>query len=224
MLTITTFDWVPEMPRGYVRDIRPRWACEEAGLPYRIATVPSTDKSAAHLAIQPFHQVPVLQDDDRTIFESGAMTLYLGEKSPVLMPADEDGRIEVLQWALAALNSIEPPVTGWAVARFFHRDEASAARWEEWMTQRLAQLDAVLSTRAFIAAGRFTAADILMTEAVRMAGDEGKLAPHPAVTDYVARMTARPAFRKALADQLAHFAAAEAPAGAPAAAQDKVPS
>ena len=95
MLTITTFDWVPEMPRGYVRDIRPRWACEEAGLPYRIATVPSTDKSAAHLAIQPFHQVPVLQDDDRTIFESGAMTLYLGEKSPVLMPADEDGRIEV---------------------------------------------------------------------------------------------------------------------------------
>ena len=96
---------------------------------------------------------------------------------------DEDGRIEVLQWAFAALNSIEPPVTGWAVARFFHRDEASAARWEEWMTQRLAQLDAVLSTRAFIAAGRFTAADILMTEAVRMAGDEGKLAPHPALTE-----------------------------------------
>jgi len=92
------------------------------------------------------------------------------------------------------------------------------------MTQRLAQLDAVLSTRAFIAAGRFTAADILMTEAVRMAGDEGKLAPHPALTDYVARMTARPAFRKALADQLAHFAAAKAPAGAPAAAHDEVPA
>ena len=89
------------------------------------------------------------------------------------------------------------------------------------VTQRLAQLDAVLSTRAFIAAGRFTAADILMTEAVRMAGDEGKLAPHPAVRAYVARMTARPAFRKALADQLAHFAAAKAPTDAPAGAQDK---
>ena len=209
-LTITTYDWVPEFPRGYVRDLRPRWACEEAGLPYRIETVPLRDKTAAHLARQPFHQVPMLQDGDLSLFESGAITLYLAEKTALLMPAEPAARAEVLQWCFAAQTTIELPVMGWTVTALFHKDEAGGARWEAWLNQRLGQLDAVLAGRAFIAAGRFSAADILMTEALRLAGGEGKLAPFPAAETYVARMTARPAFRKALADQMAHFAAADA--------------
>jgi glutathione S-transferase len=106
-LVLTTFDWVPEMPRGYVRDIRVRWAMEEAGLPYRVKGVPFGDRNAEHFAHQPFGQVPWLTDGDISIFESGAILLHLGERSDALMPADPRSRWEVLEWLFAALNSVE---------------------------------------------------------------------------------------------------------------------
>lgn len=59
-VTIWTYDWVPEMPRGFVRDIRLRWACEEAGLAYSVGTVPFDARGPAHLARQPYGQVPFL--------------------------------------------------------------------------------------------------------------------------------------------------------------------
>jgi len=90
-LILTTFDRVPEKPRGYVRDIRVRWALEEAGLPYRVESVPFGDRKPAHFAHQPFGQVPWLTDGDISIFESGAILLHLGELSPALMPADPQG-------------------------------------------------------------------------------------------------------------------------------------
>lgn len=100
-LTLTTFDWVPEFPRGYVRDIRVRWALEEAGLPYRVESVPFHDRNAEHFAHQPFGQVPWLTDGDVSIFESGAILLHLGERSEKLMPADTRGRTEVIEWLAA---------------------------------------------------------------------------------------------------------------------------
>ena len=87
-LILTTFDWVPETPRGYVRDIRVRWALEEAGLPYRVKSVPFRARNAEHFSHQPFGQVPWLTDGDISIFESGAILLHLGERSDALMPAD----------------------------------------------------------------------------------------------------------------------------------------
>jgi glutathione S-transferase len=96
-LTLTTFDWVPEMPRGYVRDIRVRWALEEAGLRYRVESVPFRQRNAEHFAHQPFGQVPWLTDGNISIFESGAILLYLGERSDALMPADPRGRSELLE-------------------------------------------------------------------------------------------------------------------------------
>src|SRR5688572_32872086 len=95
-LVLTTYDWVPDAPRGYVRDIRVRWALEEAGLPYRVESTPFKDRDAGHLARQPFGQVPWLTDGDITLFESGAILLHLGEMSPALAPADPRGRAEVL--------------------------------------------------------------------------------------------------------------------------------
>src|SRR6202171_6338507 len=106
-LILNTFDWVPEMPRGYVRDIRVRWALEEAGLPYRVESVPFRARNAEHFSHQPFGQVPWLTDGEISIFESGAILLHLGGLSDALMPKDPRGRAQVLEWVLAALNSIE---------------------------------------------------------------------------------------------------------------------
>ncbi|MRX49747.1 glutathione S-transferase family protein [Paracoccus sp. S-4012] len=209
MLTITTYDWVPKFPRGWVRDLRVRWACEEAGLPYRIDTVPVKDRTPEHLARQPFHQVPMLRDGELSIFESGAIVLHLAEKSEALMPRDPPGRAAVQQWLIAALNSVEPWVLRWVVARMFDKDEAAAARALPLLEQRLGQLEAAMAGRDWIAGERFTAADILMADVLRLVEAQGALS-QPALQAYVARATARPAFRKAHAAQLAHFEAADA--------------
>src|SRR3954464_2019822 len=123
-LILTTFDWVPEMPRGYVRDIRVRWALEEAGLPYRVESVPFRDRKAEHFAHQPFGQVPWLTDGDISIFESGAILLHLGHRSEALLPADPGGRAEATQWLFAALNSIEMASLPWSIFAFAgHTDD-----------------------------------------------------------------------------------------------------
>src|SRR5262249_32306781 len=118
-LILTTFDWVPEPPRGYVRDLRVRWALEEAGLPYRVESVPFRDRNADHFAHQPFGQVPWLTDGDITIFESGAILLHLGELSEKLMPTDPRGRNEAMEWLFAALNSVEMASLPWSMFKFF---------------------------------------------------------------------------------------------------------
>lgn len=205
-LTITTFDWVPDFARGYVRDLRARWACEEAGLTYQIKTVPSANRTAEHLLHQPFHQVPFLQDGDLTLFESGAIVLHLAEKSEALMP--KGSRPQVTQWTLAALNSVEPFIMPWLIAKVFTHDEKVAADAEPRLRARLGQLADALGERSWLL-DQFTAADILMADALRQLEQMPLLNDYPALSAYVSRAKARPAFRKAHADQLAHFEAAE---------------
>jgi glutathione S-transferase len=117
-LVLTTFDWVPELPRGFVRDIRIRWALEEAGLPYRVATVPFRERRPEHFARQPFGQVPFLEDGALCIFETGAILLHLGNRSEVLLPADARARSDAVCWLFAALNSLEVPSVPWSLYRF----------------------------------------------------------------------------------------------------------
>ena len=117
-LILTTFDWVPEMPRGFVRDLRVRWGLEEAGLPYRVESVSFRGRDAEHLAHQPFGQVPWLMDGDISIFESGAILLHLGERSEMLMPIDPRGRSQAIEWLFAALNSVEMASLPWALLKF----------------------------------------------------------------------------------------------------------
>jgi glutathione S-transferase len=205
-LILWTYDWVPEGPRGFVRDLRLRWACEEAGRRYEVRTVAFDDRQTNHLDRQPFGQVPYLDDGQVQVFESGAGLLHLARKSERLMPPDTPGEAETLQWTVAALNSIEMVSVPWWFLNISGQPDNPLTGW---LAQRLDHLERVLAAREWLAAGRFTVADLLMADVLRVPlvrafGDR------PATEAYVARVTARPAFRKAHADQLRHFEAADA--------------
>ena len=204
-LTIWTLDWVPEGPRGFVRDLRLRWACEEAGLDYKIGTIAFDDRQTNHLGRQPFGQVPFLDDGEVQMFESGAALLHIARKSDRLMPKDAIGEAETLQWVVAALNSVEIVTLPWWFLGMSGTDDE---RLTDWLTSRLDHLEGVLHEREWLAAGRFTAADLLMADVLRIPKVR-EFGHRPATEDYVSRITARPAFVKAHADQLAHYAAAD---------------
>ena len=205
-LIIWTYDWVPKGPRGYVRDLRLRWACEEAGLTYAVRTVAFDGRETNHLSQQPFGQVPFLTDGDLEMFESGAGLMHLARKTEKLMPRDPAGEAETIQWMFAALNSIEMVTVPWW---FLEVTGAKDNGLAGWMGNRLDQLETVLNEREWLSAGRFTAADLLMADVLRVSKVRS-FGDRPATTAYVARVTDRPAFKKARADQMAHFAAADA--------------
>lgn len=210
-LVLTTFDWVPDMPRGYVRDLRIRWALEEAGLTYRVESVSFRDRNAEHFSHQPFGQIPWLTDGDLSIFESGAILLHLGELSEALMPIDPRSRNEVKQWLFAALASVEAASQPWSFFEFSGETEKTSMRkfFDAFLEARLTRMEAVLAGRDWLA-GTFSIADILMADVLRLVDRFDGLAKYPACHSYVARATARPAFVKAHADQMAHFSAADA--------------
>ncbi len=209
-LVLHTLEWVPELPRGYVRDIRVRWALEEARLPYEVATVPFQDQSADHLAHQPFGQVPWLTDGDVSIFESGAILLYLGERSEALLPREPHRRAQAIEWLFAALNSVEMATLPQNFLEFC-KDRGTPGRkfFDDFASKRLDRMEKVLSDREWIAGGAFSAADILMADVLRLVDRSDGLSKHPACRAYLERAKARPAFVKAYDDQMAHFAAAD---------------
>jgi glutathione S-transferase len=204
-LTIWTLEWVPEGPRGFVRDLRLRWACEEAGLDYDVRTVAFDDRQANHLARQPFGQVPYLDDGLVQMFESGAALLHIARKSDRLMPQEAIGEAETLQWVIAALNSIELATLPWWFLGMAGTDDD---RLTGWVASRLDHLEAVLRERQWLAANQFTAADLLMADILRIPKVRA-FGARPATEAYVSRITDRPTFRKAHADQLAFYAAAD---------------
>lgn len=208
-ITIWTYDWVPDAPRGFVRDMRLRWACEEAGLAYSVKSVPFDPRGPDHFARQPFGQIPFITDGDVKLFESGACLLHLARKSEILMPRDPVGEAETLQWIIAALNSVEMVSVPWWFLEITGAKENGLAGW---LDSRLGHVETILKEREWLAAGRFTAADLLMADVLRVP----KLREHggrPASEAYVERITARPAFQKARAGQMAHFAKADAARG-----------
>ena len=204
-LIVRTYDWVPEGPRGFVRDLRLRWACEEAGLGYSVRTVPFNDRGPDHLARQPFGQVPFLSDGELEIFESGAGLLHLARKSEKLMPRDPVGEAQTLQWTIAALNSIEMVSVPWW---FLEVTGGEDKHLTGWLESRLDHMESVLKEREWLAAERFTVADLLMADVLRVARVRS-FGDRTATESYVARITQRPAFKKAHADQMAHFAAGD---------------
>ena len=210
-LVLTTFDWVPELPRGFVRDLRVRWALEEAGLPYRVESTPFRDRKGEHFSHQPFGQVPWLTDGDLSIFESGAILLHLGNRSDALLPTDPRGRNEAVEWLFAALNSVEMASLPWGLVMFSGNQGGDTPAWkvlDQFLEIRLQRMEPVLAKRDWLA-GSFSVADILMADALRLVDRFDGLAGSPACRAYVARATARPDFIKAHADQMAHFAAAD---------------
>lgn len=209
MLTLSTFRSVPPFAAGYVRDLRVRWALEEAGLPYELRLLEFEQAATpAYRKEQPFSQIPVLQDGALSLFESGAILLYLGERSPALLPTDAAARTQVTVWMFAALNSVEPYFAELVTLTLFHAGEdwAAAARpsAEAMALKRLRDLDDWLEGRDWLA-GDFSAADILMCTVLRLLDGMGLVERFDRVAAYRARCMARPAFNKALADQLALY-------------------
>jgi glutathione S-transferase len=209
MIRVTGFVWVPPFAVGLVRELRVRWALEEAGLPYEMRLIDQDDqKSAAYRKQQPFGQVPVYEEDGLTLFESGAIVLHVGEKSEALLPKDPAGKARATAWVLAALNSIEPRVQHYAVLDVFYpdqnwaRERAPSARAEAEV--RLADLAKWLEGRDYLE-DRFTAGDLMMTTVLRTLRGTGIVEGMPALAAYQARCEARPAFRKALADHMAVY-------------------
>ncbi|QMW23025.1 glutathione S-transferase family protein [Sandaracinobacteroides saxicola] len=212
-IEVTAYGWVPDMARGRVKDCRIRWALEEIGLPYRVRLVGGAGggggvKSPEHLADQPFGQVPVYKEGGLTLFESGAILLHIGAKDARLLPREDGARARAIGWAFAALNSIEPFaqmlfVMGWLADGKPWQDEAGDLV-RPFLETRLAQLSVALGGREWLD-GRFTIGDLLMVDVLRAQAPPALVAAHPNLADYVARGTARPAFRAAHAAQLADF-------------------
>src|ERR1700755_2740915 len=146
-MILTTFDWVPKPPRGYVRDLRIRWALEEAGLQYEVKGTPFEKREADHFMHQPFGQVPWLTDGDISIFESGAILLHLGELSTALMPADPRGRSEATEWVYAALNSVEMASLPWTILKLTGNagDTPAAKPLNDFLKLRLNRMEPVLA-------------------------------------------------------------------------------
>lgn len=209
MITISAYNWVPDFAKGHVRDLRVRWALEEAGIPYEVRLIDHTGKlSADYRAWQPFGQVPAFEEDGVRMFESGAIVLHIAERSEVLMPADPAARARVLSWVIAALNSVEPFVMWLSNINLHNADApwADAAR-QQALAMVKKRLDGVahwLGSRDWLE-DRFTAADLLMACVLRSLAKTGLVSGDPVLGPYLKRCLDRPAFGRALSAQMADF-------------------
>jgi glutathione S-transferase len=216
MRKLIAFKWVPPFAQGLVRDLRIRWALEEAGLDYETELLAMPEiKTDAYREHQPFGQVPYYIDNGVEMFESGAAVLHIAEQSKVLFPKDPQARARARQWVFAAINSIEPDVQYFTTVELFNRDqpwasEAKAAAGRR-MIERLQILDRRLAGRDYLE-DRFTAGDLLMTTVLRILRRAELPEPLLALTAYRERCEARPAFQRALAAQLAPYAENAPPA------------
>lgn len=208
MITISAFEWVPDFAQGQVRDLRPRWALEEAGIPYRTRLLAQGDQEKPeYRALQPFGQVPMFEENGFVLFETGAIVLHVGERSEILLPKDPQARAHATQWLVAALNSIEPWIMQVALIDLFYAKEEWAKLRRpgavEFAHKRLKGLSKALGDKPCLDGDRFTAGDLMMTTVLRIMPE--LTGEHANLAAYVERHTARPAFQRALAAQLGDF-------------------
>ena len=207
-IEITAFKWVPPFAEGLVRDLRVRWALEEAGLDYRVRLL-GQPRPAEYLKEQPFDQVPCFSDGVVKIFESGAIVQYIAEKSEALLPTDPQARFRAIQWTYAALNSVEPAILNvFAVTVFYADEEWAKLRRpgaEEFARLKLKRVSDWLGDQQWLEGDRFTIGDLMMVTVLRNLKHTGMVAEFGNLDAYVKRGEGRPGFRQALADQIAPF-------------------
>jgi glutathione S-transferase len=207
-IEITAFQWVPPFASGLVRDLRARWALEEAGKPYRVRLLGFQQMPADYALEQPFNQVPAFRDEHVQLFETGAIVQYIGEQCEALLPRETAARFRAVQWTYAALNSVEPAIMNLAIIDLFYPDEEWAKLRrpgaEEFVRTKLQRLADWLGDKQWLE-DRFTIGDLLMVTVLRILRHTTLVAEHPNLAAYLARGEARPAFQRALADQLAVF-------------------
>jgi glutathione S-transferase len=212
MIVLSAFQSVPPFAQGLVRDLRVRWALEEAGLAYEQHLLGDGEKeSAGYRSWQPFGQVPAYEEDGLQLFESGAIVLHVAEKPEAgdsLLPADPAGRSRAIQWMFAALNTVETHVQILtAIDLFFANEEWAKLRRsgaEDMARKRLGQLAAALDGKSWLADDRFTAGDLMMASVLRIPRHTGLVA-EAGLGDYLTRCESRPAFQRALDAQMAAF-------------------
>ena len=209
-IEITAFRWVPEFAQGVVRDLRVRWALEEAGLDYRVRLL-GQERPPEYLQEQPFDQVPCFSDGEVRIFESGAIVQYIGEQSEALLPRDPQGKYRAIQWTYAALNSVEPAILNLLLIDIFYTGEEWAKLRrpgaEDFAKLKLKRVSDWLGDKQWLEGDRFTIGDLMMVTVAALPAPHrpGRRIPQP--RRLLKRGEARPAFQRALADQLADFAA-----------------
>lgn len=202
MIKLYAFRWVPPFARGLVRDLRVRWALEELGQPYEEILIGAEEKrSEAYRRLQPFGQVPAIEEDGLVLFESGAIVLHLAERAGALMPEHPAARARAKAWMFAALSSVEP-----SLFHFVQKPDETERR--ALAKARLDALAAWLGERDYLE-DSFTAGDLLMTTVLRIARSTDLLSEYPTLDAYRLRCEARPAFARALEAQLLPFAANE---------------
>jgi glutathione S-transferase len=207
-IEVTAFRWVPESARGLVKDLRVRWALEEAGLDYRVRLI-GGDRPSGYLLEQPFNQVPCFRDGDIRIFESGAILQYIGEKSEALLPPEHAAKYRAIQWTFAAVSSVEPSIQHRTLLDSFWVNEEwaklSKPTMDHFARLRLQQISDWLGANEWLEGDRFTIGDLMMVTVLRIADRGGLLGDYPILAAYVKRGEARPAFQMALFDHLAVF-------------------
>ena len=207
--TLTAFERSPDRGRGLARDMRVRWALEEVSQPYGVRLVSFSEmKESAHRKLHPFGQIPTYEEGDLALFESGAIIFHIAERHAGLLPDDVDARARAIAWMFAALNTVEPPIVNRSMATILERDKT-------WYEERLTLLDEHVRVRLDELSSRlgradwlddaFSAGDLLMVTVLRRLNRSGMLEKYPNLSAYVARGEARPAYRRAFADQLAVF-------------------
>lgn len=205
MITVYGFGKVTSQVIGITRDLRVLWALEECDLAYQFHGLDDFAgdlQSAEYLKLNPFGKVPAIDHNGFIIFESGAILAYLAEQSGLLMPAHAAGRATALQWAFAALDTVEQPLTEIAIIDLF---EANA----EWAKQRrpgfvkqaysrLKVLDRVLNEKVYLLGEHFSYPDILMATTLHQIQHTDILQAFSNVVSYLARCEERPAWRQCL--------------------------
>jgi glutathione S-transferase len=210
MITISAFGSVPPFARGQVRDLRVRWALEEAGLPYTARLLEQGDQDKPdYRSLQPFGQVPIFEEDGFVLFETGAIVLHIGERSETLLPREPAARARATQWLIAALNSIEPFVMNVALIDLFYADQEWAKLRRpgavQFVQRRLAALSKSLGEKPYLDGDRFTAGDLMMTTVLRILRHTDIVSSDERLAAYILRCTARPAYQRALDAQLGDF-------------------
>lgn len=207
--TITAFERSPDRGKGLARDMRVRWALEEVGQPYDVRLVSFSEmKETAHRRLHPFGQIPTYEEGDLALFESGAIVFHIAERHSGLLPYDANARARAITWMFAALNTVEPPIVDRAMATLLERDKT-------WHKERLPILEERVRVRLGELSNRlgdadwlddaFSAGDLLMVTVLRGLNGSGMLENYPNLSAYVSRGEARPAYKRAFADQLAVF-------------------
>ena len=188
---ITAFESSPDRGQGLARDVRVRWALEEAGQPYEVRLVSfKAMKEPAHRALHPFGQIPTYEEGELVLFESGAIVLHIAQHHAGLLPDDANARARAVMWMFAALNTVEPPILELQSARFAEGDRPWTAERLPLIKERIRHRLGELSTRLGDADwldGAFSAGDLMMVHTLQRLKPSGLLADYPNLVAYVAR-------------------------------------